>query len=301
MTETMDDSDGSSRFKKIAWDSFEFDEVIADLLRPRAFPYEHKLLVRALGAWVIAPNHPDDRKDAVRAGVRLAVARYEREVFRLPREQQLDKISRIWQEQIGHQFFAEVYAPLGGISALNRSTETRERRRLVRKCHHAAFRNLQAIIKLIHHASLQNWPAEKYHKISLNRCYKALCEFNTRKLMTPRYATEKQLQTYLQNYGKTAVLAYAARQTPIGDGRDLFSIFTGQKSIIPDRVEVLNNWLAAVGYLNREVVSLVVSKGLAFSQSFSAVSERSRTLPTPVLTDPEMEAFERVMHISYAG
>lgn len=299
MTETNTDS--GSRFKKMVWDDFCFDDVIADLLLPRAYPHHHTLLVRALGAWLIAPNDPDDRRDAVRAGVRLALSKYEREIFRLPKEEQFHKFGKVWQQKLGPAFFAEVYAEIGGISALNRLTDLRQRKKLIKKDHHSAFRNLQEIIRLMHHASLQEWPSDKYHNISLNRCYKALHEFNVQKLTAARYATEKQLQNYLRNYGKTAVLVYAARKTLAGSDRNLFSIFTNHKSAIPDRVNVLNEWLAAVGYLNREVINRVDSKDLNFTQSLGIVSDRFRVLRAPKLTDLEIEVFDRVMHKSYKG
>lgn len=301
MTETDTATESGSRFKKIVWDDFCFDDVLADLLLPRAYPHHHTLLVRALGAWVIAPNHPDDRRDAVRTGVRLALSKYEREIFRLPKEEQLHRFGEVWKNNLGPAFFADVYAAIGGVKTLNRLTDLGQRKKLVKKDHLPAFRNLQIIIKLIHYASLQEWPSDKYHHISLNRCYKALHEFNAKNIDKHKYATEKQLQNYLRTHGKTAVLAYAAKNTLLKNGRDLMSIFTTQKSAIPDRVSVLNEWLAAVGYLKQEVINRVDSKDLNFSQSFNVVGDRVRSLPPPTLSPPQVDAFERVMRKSYKG
>lgn len=292
----------SSRFKRIAWDSFDFDEVISDLLRPSDFPFQHTLLTRALGAWVIAPSSDADRRDAILTGLRLAISKKEKKIFALPREEQFSAFEIMWKKRLGPPFFAEVYGPIGGASALNRWTDQKERKAKIRKDHHAAFRNLQKMVKLFHYAAFTELPKDTHpHQMSLERCYKIFKEFNEWSTSSKPYVAKSQMQNYIRDYGQTAIVAYAAKLTPVNETTSLFGIFSNYRSSIPDRVRVIEDWLGAISYLNEKVVDSIDSKILSSSKSLNSLKTHHRSLKTPALRDEEKEIVERVLHKSYRG
>jgi hypothetical protein len=295
-------------FAESAWEAFDFDAVVEVLLSKEwSFPYHKTILLSALGAWVVAPDRPPERRSAIISNVRLALAQVEKRILAAPPDQRFRKDIAWRIAGMGPRFMQDIYYPIGGIRTLVEERADTDVRQHLRHTFESRISSFAKLLQIIHHETQQVRDAKKFRPVSLTRTYQSIKAINTHMQQNgilgekPRFLEQKSYEAQISACGFPLVLMYAASLVEIADDKTLLDRFLNPyvRCSTTTRRAALERWLGISAYLFSEVISKLGSRSLMPDRAYKVLQVEPVSVPAPPLESWEADIVTSKMKTSH--
>lgn len=204
----------NSEFKRKIWSNFNPNYVFKTLLAAKKFNPNKRVMVSALGAWVIAPSDDELRRNAMTIRINEIIRKNEADVIRNSSEKDIFKNHlALVNDELKEGFYKTVYYPLGGLNAFNNSMSAASYDKIFISKHKQHIEGVNKILTIIHYHQEYISGDAKYNPPSLKICKKVINGIHHKQSSHNNYSS---IQTALKERGQTAHFCYAASKVIIG-------------------------------------------------------------------------------------
>lgn len=281
----------NSEFKQKIWSNFNPNYVFKTLLAAEKFNPNKRVMISALGAWVIAPSDDELRRDAITIKINEIISNNESEVIRKSTSNDIfaNHLALV-NDKLKEGFYKNVYYPLGGLNTFNNSLSPELYIKRIDSKHKQHIEGVNKVISIIHYHQKFIRGDAKYKPPSLKICETVISETYKRSSLHNSFSS---IQTALKERGQTAHLCYAASKLIIGRNNwsllDAFCDPTQQKNL---KLSHIKEWLAFSKFIQSEVLSPLNSEYLKRAQIFKIRKVNAQEVKKPNLENHEIIALK---------
>lgn len=298
-------------FLEIAWNNFDFDEVIKILLSDeKSFSFHKGILFEALGAWVVAPYDNVLRQDGILMRARILIGKAEDDVkVTNPKNDLLEQHINIIKNVIGAKFYQEIYYQIGGFEAFSGSTSKVAQRDHITRHHKKQVISVVKLLELMHYHNLKNDDPNKFRKVTLNNCLSVFDKIHKTRIQLSAngtnglgdipYLKSKTVEKSIPNRHCTIALCYAASKVIINEeGKTLLDRFLDPHIGYKLYGDGLRLWLSYAAFIRQNVTSLVVNKNLNSVMNLNFQNAQEKEFSIPTLNDEEIYALGQLTRLN---
>lgn len=283
----------NSEFKRKIWSNFNPSYVFKTIIEAEKFNPNKRVMISALGAWVIAPSDNELRRDAITIKINEIISNNESEVIRKSTSNDIfaNHLALV-NNKLKEGFYKNVYYPLGGLNTFNNSMSPELYIKRINSKQKQHIEGVKKVISIIHYHQKFIEGDAKYKPPSLKICEKVINETYKR---SSSHNSFSSIQTALKERGQTAHLCYAASKVIIGKNNwSLLDSFCDPSEQTNLKLSHIKQWLELSKYIQLKLLAPLKSEYLKPTQSLKIQGVKAHEHENATLKKNEIQALKNV-------
>lgn len=281
----------NSEFKRKIWSSFNPDYVFKTLLTAEKLNPNKRVMISALGAWVIAPSNDELRRDAITIKINEIISKNEADVIRKSTSNDIfENHLALVNDKLKEGFYKNVYYPLGGLNTFNNNSSPELFIKRIKSKHKQHITGVNKVISIIHYHREFFAADAKYKPPSLNICEAVINKTHNSMSLHNSFSS---IQTALKERGQTAHLCYAASKVIIGrNNLSLLDSFCDPSQQGNLKLKDIKKWLEFSKFIQIKHLAPLKSEYLKPAQCLKIRGVDAQKLKKPILEKSEIDALK---------